>query len=110
MARGAKKIGIRTSPAANAALSARYYQEGVGWRAACTNRGFCQAGCSNGAKASMDVTFVPLAVKHGADILPNSFVTEIERDERGYVTGVVYTQNGEQNASAAATCSSAAAQ
>ena len=96
MVRGAEKMGIRTSPAANAALSARYYQEGVGWREACTNRGFCQAGCSNGAKASMDVTFIPLAVKHGADIRPNCFVTEIERDARGYVTGVVYTQNGEQ--------------
>ncbi|WP_310398148.1 GMC family oxidoreductase [Hymenobacter sp.] len=96
MVRGAEKIGIRTSPAANAALSARYYQDGVGWREACTNRGFCQAGCSNGAKASMDVTFIPLAVAHGADIQPNSFVTEIERDARGRVTGVVYTQNGEQ--------------
>ena len=96
MVRGAEKLGIKTSPAANAALSARYYQEGIGWREACTNRGFCQAGCSNGAKASMDVTFIPLAVKHGANIQPNSFVTEIERDARGYVSGVVYTQNGEQ--------------
>ena len=96
MMRGAAKLGIATSPAANAALSARYYQEGVGWREACTNRGFCQAGCSNGAKASMDVTFIPLAVQHGADIRPNSFVTEIERDARGRVTGVVYTHNGEQ--------------
>ena len=94
MVRGAAKLGIATSPAANAALSARYYQEGVGWREACTNRGFCQAGCSNGAKASMDVTFIPLAVAHGADIRPNSFVTEIERDAQGRVTGVVYTQNG----------------
>ncbi|MFD1467661.1 GMC family oxidoreductase [Hymenobacter caeli] len=97
MMRGAEKIGIRTAPAANAALSARYYQEGVGWREACTNRGFCQAGCSNGAKASMDVTFIPLAVKYGADIRPNSFVTEIERNAQGLVTAVVYTQNGQQH-------------
>ncbi len=95
MVRGAEKIGIRTSPAPNAALSARYFQEGVGWREACTNRGFCQAGCSNGAKSSMDVTFIPLAVKHGADIRPNSYVTEIERNERGHVAAVVYTQNGQ---------------
>ena len=94
MRRGAEKIGLRTAPAANAALSARYYQEGAGWREACTNRGFCQAGCSNGAKGSMDVTYVPLAVKHGAEIRPNSFVTEIERDARGHVSAVVYTQNG----------------
>ncbi|GAA4501065.1 hypothetical protein GCM10023172_22330 [Hymenobacter ginsengisoli] len=97
MVRGAEKLGINTSPAANAALSGRYYQEGVGWREACTNRGFCQAGCSNGAKASMDVTFIPLAVKYGADIRPNSFVTEIERDARGHVAAVVYTQNGQNH-------------
>ncbi|WP_086592289.1 GMC family oxidoreductase [Hymenobacter crusticola] len=96
MQRGCAELGIRTSPAANAALSARYYQEGVGWREACTNRGFCQAGCNNGAKASMDVTFLPLAAAHGADIRPNSYVTEIERNSSGHVTGVVYTQNGIQ--------------
>jgi choline dehydrogenase-like flavoprotein len=95
MMRGAEKIGIKTSPAANAALSAPYFQEGVGWRQACTNRGFCQAGCSNGAKASMDVTYIPLAVKYGAEIRPNSFVTEIERDAKGLVSAVVYTQNGQ---------------
>ena len=95
MVRGAEKLGIRTAPAANAALSAPYFQEGVGWRQACTNRGFCQAGCSNGAKASMDVTYIPLAVKYGADIRPNSYVTEIERNAQGYITAVVYTQNGQ---------------
>jgi choline dehydrogenase-like flavoprotein len=93
MVRGAEKMGIRTSPAANAALSAPYFQEGVGWRQACTNRGFCQAGCSNGAKSSVDVTYIPLAVKYGADIRPNSYVTEIERNAQGLVSAVVYTQN-----------------
>jgi len=97
MVRGAEKVGIRTSPAPNAALSARYFQEGVGWREACTNRGFCQAGCSNGAKSSMDVTFIPLAVKYGADIRPNSCVTESERNERGHVSAVVYVQNGQNH-------------
>ncbi|MGI4862488.1 MAG: GMC family oxidoreductase [Janthinobacterium lividum] len=95
MVRGAEKLGIRTSPAANAALSAPYFQEGVGWRQACTNRGFCQAGCSNGAKSSMDVTYIPLAVRYGADIRPNSYVTEIERNAKGLVSAVVYTQNGQ---------------
>jgi len=95
MVRGAEKLGIKTSAAANAALSGRYYQEGVGWREACTNRGFCQAGCSNGAKSSMDVTFIPLAVKYGADIRPNSYVIEIERNAKGEVAAVVYTQNGQ---------------
>lgn len=94
MKRGCETLGIRTSPAANAALSAPYYQPGVGWRAACTNRGFCQAGCSTGAKASMDVTFLPLAVSHGAQIRPNCFATRIETNRAGRVTGVVYSENG----------------
>ena len=95
MVRGAEKIGVKTAPAANAALSGRYYQPGVGWREACTNRGFCQAGCSNGAKASMDVTYIPLAVSYGADIRPDSYVTEIEKNERGEVAAVVYTRHGQ---------------
>ncbi|MCC3154945.1 GMC family oxidoreductase [Hymenobacter sp. BT770] len=97
MQRACEKLGIRTSPAANAALSARYYQEGIGWREACTNRGFCQAGCSVGAKASMDVTFIPLAEAHGAEVRAGCFVTEIERDARGHVTGVVYEQDGQRH-------------
>jgi len=94
MERACHTLGIRTSPAANAALSAPYYQPGVGWRRACTNRGFCQAGCSVGAKASMDVTYLPLALANGAEIRPDSFVHEIERDDTGRVTGVVYLRNG----------------
>ena len=103
MERGAEALGIRTSPAANAALSGRYYQPGVGWRAACTNRGFCQAGCSTGAKASMDVTYIPLARQHGAEIRPGCFVTEITRDSTGTATGVVYTHAGGEHRIAAQT-------
>lgn len=94
MQRGCIPLGIRTSPAANAALSGSYYQAGVGWRAACTNRGFCEAGCNNGAKASMDVTYIPLARFHGAEIRSECFATTLEMDDSGRVTGVVYTQDG----------------
>ncbi len=89
-------LGIKTSPAPNAALSAPYFQAGVGWRQACTNRGFCQAGCSVGAKASMDVTFLPVAVQNGAEIRPECFVTRIETGKSGEVVGVVYVQNGRE--------------
>ncbi|MDU0369854.1 GMC family oxidoreductase [Hymenobacter endophyticus] len=95
MERACAQLGITTSPAANAALSARYYQEGIGWREACTNRGFCQAGCNRGAKASMDVTFLPLAESYGAEIRADAYVTEIERDATDRVTGVVYEQHGQ---------------
>ncbi len=94
MARGCADLGIRTAPAANAALSAPRYQEGFGWRPACSNRGFCQAGCSTGAKASMDVTFVPRARAHGAEVRPGCFVTGFERAADGRITAVVYRQDG----------------
>ena len=96
MQRACATLGIRTAPAANAALSQPYYQPGVGWRAACTNRGFCQAGCSTGAKASMDVTFVPLALQAGAELRSLSFASQIETGPDGQVTGVVYTNSGVQ--------------
>ncbi|GAB3546653.1 GMC family oxidoreductase [Spirosoma fluminis] len=96
MERGCKEVGLKTSPAANAALSAGYYQEGVGHRSACTNRGFCQAGCNIGAKASMDVTYIPLAIHYGAEIRPESFVTQLVKDSSGRISEVVYTRNGKE--------------
>lgn len=96
MQRACAKLGISTSPAANAALSARYFQPGVGWREACTNRGFCQAGCNNGAKASMDVTFIPLALQFGAELRSESFVTQLVKDRSGRISEVVYKRNGQE--------------
>ncbi|MBA3659527.1 MAG: GMC family oxidoreductase [Gemmatimonadales bacterium] len=90
MRRGCDALGIRTSPAANAALSAPYYQDGIGWRPACTNRGFCQAGCSTGAKGSADVTFVPLAMRAGAELRAECLAVRFELDPRGRIAGVVY--------------------
>ena len=90
-----ERLNIRTAPAPNAALSQNYFQEKIGWRRACTNRGFCQAGCSTGAKGSMDTTFLPLAARHGAEIRSECFVTEFEFDSNGKINAVVYSQNGE---------------
>lgn len=94
MKRGCDALNIQTSPAANAALSAPYYQESIGWRAACTNRGFCQAGCTTGAKASMDVTYVPLAIQYGAEVRSNSFVKQFQVEASGRISGVVYVHDG----------------
>lgn len=96
MERGCKELGIKTSPAANAALSAPYYQEGVGMRPACTNRGFCQAGCNIGAKASMDVTYIPLAIQYGAEVRPECFVTQLPKNAAGNLSEVVYIRNGQE--------------
>ncbi len=96
MQRACATMGVQTSPAPNAALSAPYYQPGIGWRRACTNRGFCQVGCSTGAKASMDVTYIPLALAHGAELRTECFVTQIEMNGQGRVSNVVYTRDGRE--------------
>ncbi|MGV3615969.1 MAG: GMC family oxidoreductase [Fimbriimonas sp.] len=85
VARGCDALGIPTSPAPNAALSAPYRG-----RPACRNRGFCQAGCTVGAKASMDVTYIPRAVAAGAEIRPHTFVERIEMGTDGRVRAVTY--------------------
>ncbi len=90
MAQGCAEVGLRTAPAPNAALSGAIWREGVGWRGACTNRGFCQAGCSNGAKASMDVTFLRAAEAAGAEVRPDSYCTSVTRDGAGRITGASY--------------------
>ncbi len=96
MERGCRTLGLQTSPAANAALSRPQHQEGYGERPACSNRGFCQAGCSTGAKASLDVTYLALAEKHGAQILDGSYVTGFRR-QGDRLTGVEYRRAGESH-------------
>jgi choline dehydrogenase-like flavoprotein len=90
MQRGANKVGIQTSPAPNAAISKQYFQKDVGWRNPCTNRGFCEAGCTTGAKASMDVTYIPVAIYHGAEIRAECFVTRLEVGADNKIKHVVY--------------------
>lgn len=96
MERGCDALDLKTSTAANAILSAPYYQEHVGEREACTNRGFCQAGCNTGAKASMDVTFIPQAIHFGAEIRTECFVTKLHTDQTGKITSVTYLKNGQE--------------
>lgn len=103
MAQGCEALGLRTAPAPNAALSGSYYREAYGHRPACTNRGFCQAGCSNGAKASVDVTYVPAAVRAGAEVRDRAYVTAFERDREGRITRVAYLDaDGAERAQACA--------
>ena len=89
MQAGCAEVGLRTSPAPNAAPSSAYEVEGL-HRPACTGRGFCQAGCSVGAKGSTDVLFIPLAERAGAEVRQDCFATGFERDGAGRVTAVLY--------------------
>ncbi len=90
MIKGFDALGLRSSAAPIAALSEDYSRPEYGTRKACVNRGFCHQGCRNGAKASMDVTYLPWAVRSGAEIRPHCFVTGFERDAQGRLTAVVY--------------------
>jgi choline dehydrogenase-like flavoprotein len=69
-----------------------------GNRAACINLGPCNAGCAQGAKASVDVTYWPAALAQGVEVRMHCRVREITLDARGLANGVEYVdeQNREQ--------------
>ena len=94
MARGCAALGITVADAPAALVSRDWHQEGRGLRQACVNCGSCHQGCRNAAKTSMDTTYLPLAVAHGAEIRPGCRVHGIERDAAGRVIGVVYRHRG----------------
>ena len=94
MERGCAVLGIVTCDAPAAVVS-RDVQEGDGpLRQACVNCGACHQGCRNGAKTSMDVTYLPQAVAAGGEIRPSCFVHGLERDGTGRLTAVVYRKHG----------------
>jgi choline dehydrogenase-like flavoprotein len=95
MLRGFEALGLRASAAPIAALSHDLTRPEYGTRHACANRGFCHQGCRNGAKASMDVTYLPWAVRSGAEIRPHCFVTGFEQDSTGRLTAVVYRDSSD---------------
>lgn len=90
MARGCEKIGVKWSPVPLATLSAPR-----GMAHPCVYRGFCAYGCSTNAKQSVLVTFIPRALKAGAEIRDLAMVGKIEMGKRGRVTGVLYHRGGQ---------------
>ena len=90
MQRGFAALGLETAEAPVAVVSRDYERPGYPLRHACVNRGYCHQGCRNGAKASMDVTYLPAAVRAGAEIRPESFVHGFERDDAGKIVAVIY--------------------
>jgi choline dehydrogenase-like flavoprotein len=94
MQKGFAAIGVETSEAPIAAVSQRYAQPGYSERQACVGCGFCHQGCVFGAKASMDVTYLPRALAAGVEIRANSFAHSFELDASGNVEAVVYQAGG----------------
>ena len=95
MQAGCEALGMRSCAAPVAALSRGRAGAG-GARQSCIACGYCHQGCRIGAKASMDVTYLPDAVRHGAEIRPGCFVHDLERDTAGRVTGVAYWRDGKR--------------
>jgi choline dehydrogenase-like flavoprotein len=89
LARGAERLGIPWSPLPLATLSSPR-----GLAHPCVYRGFCAYGCSTNAKQSVLVTFIPRALKAGAEIRDLAMVGRIEIGARGTATGLVYHRDG----------------
>jgi len=68
-------------------------------RAACLQLGFCFQGCKSGAKWSTLYTEIPKADATGKlDLRPESTALQIEHDDAGKVTGVLYADaDGQQH-------------
>ncbi len=95
MQRGFAGIGLTTAAAPVAVVSQRYTQPGYRERQACVGCGFCHQGCAfNGAKSSMDVTYLPKAVAAGAEIRAQCFVHGLEVGASGKIEAVVYRHAG----------------
>jgi choline dehydrogenase-like flavoprotein len=82
---GCAKLGIPVAPAPVSTLSAPHQD-----RPPCVYRGFCNYGCTTNAKSSILVTYIPRAIRAGAEVRPHAMAAQIEHDSRGLVTGVLH--------------------
>lgn len=96
MARGCEAMGITATDAPAALVSRDRDQPYWGQRQACVNCGTCHQGCRNAAKTSMDTSYLPFAVAHGAEVRSQARVLSFDLDHEGQITGVVYHQGGEE--------------
>ncbi len=59
-------------------------------RGKCINLGHCTPGCAQGAKASVDITYWPHALRAGVELRTRCRVREITTNEHGMASGVIY--------------------
>jgi choline dehydrogenase-like flavoprotein len=85
LARGCEALGIQWTETPLATLSAPR-----GLAHPCVYRGFCVIGCSTNAKQSVLVTWLPRALRAGAEIRDLAMVGRVETDAAGLVSGVHY--------------------
>ncbi len=89
LARAAEAMGIAWAPTPLATLSAP-----GGNSPPCVYRGFCSIGCSTNAKQSVLITWIPRAIRAGAEVRDRSMVGLIEVGRNGRVSGVAYHHGG----------------
>jgi choline dehydrogenase-like flavoprotein len=89
LARGAEAMGYKWTATPLATVSAPR-----GDSPPCVYRGFCRFGCSTNAKQSQLVTFIPRAIKAGAEIRDLAMAGRIETGPDGRATGVHYHREG----------------
>ncbi|WP_027780527.1 GMC family oxidoreductase [Paraburkholderia caledonica] len=89
LARGCEALGIDWSPTPLATVSAPR-----GGAHPCVYRGFCVAGCATNAKQSALVTWIPRAVRAGAEIRDLAMVGRIAMGDDGRASGVEYMREG----------------
>lgn len=85
LARGFNRLGWHWWPS-DSAIATRPYEG----RAQCINLGPCILGCAQGAKASTDITYWPVAVRQGVELRTRCRVREITVRPDGMADGVVY--------------------
>ncbi len=85
VAAGFNRLGWHWWPSDSAIATAAY--DG---RDQCVNLGPCASGCAQGAKASVDITYWPHALRSGVELRTRCRVREITVNERRMATGVIY--------------------
>lgn len=91
IAQGFEKLGMQWRMTPHAILTAP--REG---RSPCMYYGFCTSGCKSDAKGSALVTWVPAAVKAGAEFRERCFARRINLGTDGLAQSVTYIQDGDE--------------
>jgi choline dehydrogenase-like flavoprotein len=76
-------------------------------RSPCMYYGFCVSGCKSGAKSTANVTWIPAALRKGAEVRDGCMAVRVNLDARGRARSVTYLHDGrefEQEAAVIALC------
>src|SRR5712692_2582631 len=85
VAKAHNDLGWHWWPGPNAIATRKY-----GRLNPCTQRATCLWGCSEGAKASVDRTYWPVAVERGVTLVTGARVKQLQVGPNGLVTGALY--------------------